>query len=77
MESLTPTLSLGDVHFDLTKGFPRIPHKLTWKEKLAKILGALVTRPPVHLLMVVGQMLACALSGIYAASQLVAAGSPR
>ncbi|EER03977.1 merozoite surface protein, putative [Perkinsus marinus ATCC 50983] len=58
-------------------GFPRIPLKLTWKEKLAKILGALVTRPLVHLFMVVGQMLACALSGIYAASQLVAAGSPR
>ncbi|KAF4689855.1 Spindle assembly abnormal protein 6 [Perkinsus olseni] len=77
VESLTSRLSLPEIHFDLTKGFPRVPHKLSLKEKAVKIVGALMTTPPVHLSLLLGQMLACLLSAVYAVSQLIVVGSPR
>ncbi|KAF4736817.1 Spindle assembly abnormal protein 6, partial [Perkinsus olseni] len=46
VESLTSRLSLPEIHFDLTKGFPRVLHKLSLKEKAVKIVGALMTTPP-------------------------------
>ncbi|KAF4725602.1 Spindle assembly abnormal protein 6, partial [Perkinsus olseni] len=77
VESLTSRpLSLPEIHFDLTKGFPRVPHKLSLKEKAVKIVGALMTTPPVHLSLLLGQMLACLLSAVYAVSQLIVVGSP-
>ncbi|KAF4707321.1 Spindle assembly abnormal protein 6, partial [Perkinsus olseni] len=76
VESLTSRLSLPEIHFDLTKGFPRVLHKLSLKEKAVKIVGALMTTPPVHLSLLLGQMLACLLSAVYAVSQLTVVGSP-